>query len=163
MAKTKEQPIAFESKSEHRFVITLPPEFEIPSFCLYHASRPNVIFDNGVCSYHPVSLIFYDPVCPSTSQRLWDVVVGLTDFNVEEVYELGRRFNYDDLKEKFEKFKDGFDYTLEMVDPFGTIVESWDVIGCKILRIDFGQLDYGSNERVKCTMVVQPKHFRLNF
>lgn len=157
-------PLPFEPKRESRFSITLPPEFELPTFVTFYCDRPSLrLNEDGTHDWLPITFKFYDPIGPSTTQRLWDLVIGLSDFNITEVYKVPHGGRYSDLKDKFAKFKDGFDFQLELLDPVGDIVESWDILGCKIKYFDFGKLDVRSESVVTPSISVTPKRVRLNY
>lgn len=131
----KTQP--YEPKKYNRWLVTLPKEFNISRWVIQATQRPTVIFETE--NIKPIKLKFFDPLRPSTTQALWELYT-----------------NHD-------LHQDGFDYTLEMLDPTGVVVESWTIIGCKILEIDFGELDYSKDNPVECFMTIQPQKVKLNF
>jgi hypothetical protein len=83
----------------------------------------------------PTIIEFNDPICPSTSQILYDFMVN-------------------DVK---------IDYNLEMLDPTGVCIEKWKVRGCEILEVDFGNLNYAIGDIVTCRLLLKPDTAKLVF
>ena len=150
----------YEPKVCNRWRITLPEEFGIPSWAVHATERPTVMFSFSNTS-KPIKIKFHDPIGQSTTRALWEIGIGYGFINGDDIIKFETKLN---LMKKFEKFRlTGFDYNLEMLDPVGDIIESWTIKGCKILEIDFGELDYSNDKPVECLMTVQPKKVILNF
>jgi hypothetical protein len=146
-----------EPKKENRWVITFPEDFQLPPWVVKKTERPSWS-SNG---YHlipkPIEIVFLDPIGPSTAQALWSVLIGLTDINT--VTSDKKR----ELQMKFHKYVNGFDYTIEMLDPVGIVVEQWKITGCNITNINFGSLDYSSDDLAKCILTISFKKAELVF
>lgn len=162
-------PSMLEPKTKNRWVVTLPELFELPSFLICETTRPIIIPKysemevNGVLSRlvvgiecAPLNIVFRDPVNPSTAQKLWKIFIGIS----QDTNGINQDIS-DELKKKFKPFRKGFDYKLELLDPAGAIIEKWDVLGCYITCLDFGDLSYSSNDPIKCKITVQPSRVIL--
>ena len=150
----------YEPKVCNRWVITLPEEFGIPSWAVHATQRPTIIFSHSNKN-NPIKIKFYDPIGESTTRAFWEISVGYGVIYGDNIIHPETKLK---LVDKFQKFRlNGFDYNLEMLDPVGGIIESWTIKGCKILEIDFGELDYSNDKPVECSMTVQPKNVILNF
>jgi hypothetical protein len=150
----------YEPKVKNRFVVTLPEELGLPSWLIHSTERPRF----GTNGYHlipePLKFVLRDPITPSTTQAVWELLSGLTDI------EAGTEINPElkiELQKKYQKFQQGFDYTLELLDPLGVVVEKWTITGCKLIRIDFGNLDYSNSEMVDITLIFRPVRAYLEF
>ena len=153
----------FEPKVQNRWFITLPEEFGLSKWVLHSSQRPIITSDNYDW-VKPIKINFYDPINPSTTRKLWELYVGMGYGNGMNY---GNEFMSESLRkefiQKFEKFKSGFDYTLEMLDPTGVAIETWTIKDCNITEIDFGELSFNSDKPAICSMTVQPRKVILNF
>lgn len=160
MGELSEFNIPYEPKRQNRFIVSLPEELGLPSWLIHSTERPRF----GTNGYHlipePLKFVLRDPIGPSTSKAVWEFLSGLTDI------EAGREINPElkvELQKKYQKFQQGFDYTLEMLGPIGVAIEKWTVKGCKLIRIDFGGLDYGKPDPVSITITFKPERAYLEF
>lgn len=154
-----ELPTPYEPKTQNRWVVTFPTEFGINSYMLSSTQRPNItISHDGNISYDVMTIVLRDPIGPSTTQAIWDVLIGITDMTFEAG--TNREEIEKSVKTSLSKFKDGFEYVLELLDPIGITIEKWLING-KIINVNFGPLDYESNKTVKCTMTVKPNKIQL--
>ncbi len=140
-------PIPYEPKRNNRFRITLPEIFELEPWLIKSASRPKISLNETGYDVKPFWIKFNDPIGPSTTQKLWEISLGLTQ-DVEYL---------EDIREN------GFEMVLEMLDPVGTVVERWVMSGVRILDMDFGDLDYTVDELSECGMRVKPENISLIF
>ncbi len=152
--------VAYEPKRQNRWQIKMPVEFGIQDWVTASTHRPKINFVGGRPEYEEIPITFRDPIDPSTTQKLWRLFIGLSDANTDDV--VHPNFS-EDWKNVLNQFKNGFDYKLEMLGPVGDVVESWDIVGCKITRMDFGPLDYSNDKLAECTMWVRPKVIALNY
>ncbi len=160
MADLSEFNIPYEPKRQNRFIVSLPEELGLPSWLIHSTERPRF----GINGYHlipePLKFVLRDPIGPSTSQAVWEFLSGLTD--IEAGIEINPELKVE-LQKKYQKFQQGFDYTLEMLDPIGVVIEKWSVKGCKLIGIDFGGLDYGKPDIVSITITFRPERAYLEF
>lgn len=133
----KKMPVAYEPKRKNRWVVTFPEEFGIESWCVQSTDRPTLEIINDEIEINEINFIFVDPIGPSVTERLYNLLTN--GYNKKE-----------------------FEYILEMVDPTGISVEKWTISGCKILKINFGHLDYSNSEIMTCEMVIKPKTANLH-
>lgn len=148
-------PIAYEPKKTNRWAVIFPSIFRIEPWVINSTQRPSVIVDGDTFKINPISFVFLDPIGPSTTQRLMDIIRACPN-NIELLQK-------DSSLELIEVLKNGFDYDLEMLDPTGVTVEKWTISNCEIISVDFSDLNYSDSEPIKCKMIVQPKSFKLHF
>lgn len=53
--------------------------------------------------------------------------------------------------------------TIEVFGPVGDVVERWDYLNCKINSVDYGALDWDSDEPVQITLTVRYDDYVLRF
>ena len=133
-------PLPYEPKKTNRFGIKFPEHFNLSEWICFEMSRPkmrivgdakNVVFDDLV-------LELYDPIAPSTTQSLMDLIHK-------------------------NKINDKFNLSIEMYDPTGVVVEKWELSDCEFSLIDFGTLSYHQDEPVVCTLVIKLNKVVLEF
>ena len=133
-------PLPYEPKKTNRFGIKFPEHFNLSEWICFEMSRPkmrivgdakNVVFDDLV-------LELYDPIAPSTTQSLMDLIHK-------------------------NKINDKFNLLIEMYDPTGVVVEKWALSDCEFSLIDFGTLSYHQDEPVVCTLVIKLNKVVLEF
>lgn len=157
------QPIAFEPMRQNRWIIRFPEELEIHSWVISEAQRPSIrLTRGGSHEWSPMVIKFRDPIAPSTTQRLWDLFLGITegditDENVNPQTLTTMRQAYQNIRQH------GLTFDLEMLDPVGSVISKWTIHQCQITNIDFGPLDYSSNDLAECVMTVMPRNITLHF
>ena len=149
---------SFEPKRNNRFILTLPEKMGIPIYMVKSASRPSVRMNKGIAVWESMEFSFYDPIGPSTTQKLWDLYLAITDGDFKGIV---HDEILNSIKEELKDIKDGFDVNLKLLDPTGVTVEEWELIGCKIERINFGTLDYSDNSVVEPRMTIKPTNVRF--
>jgi len=131
--------IPHEPKRKNRWLVHFPEHFKIASWCVSRTQRPSVkitekrflgIRMGTMLEWERISFEFIDPISPSISESLWVLMDG--------------------------ELNETFDYTLEMLDPTGVVIEKWLIKDCEIEAINLGRLDYSEDGIAKCTMVVRP-------
>lgn len=139
----------YEPKRKFRWILQIEG---IDAFTLKTAARPSNTFDETVIDYvntkryvagkmtwNPMSITLHDPIAPSAAQKVMDWV--------RICYEpLTGRMGYASFYKKT--------ITLKVLDPQGTVVELWDIIGAWIQDSNWGDLDYASSDNVEiaCTL-----------
>jgi hypothetical protein len=136
------QPIAYEPKRQNRFLVNMPEEFGIQQWVIRSASRPSTRFirnglDDCVIEYEPMVLVCLDPIGPSVAQRL-NIILR-------------------------ERPGEPFDFSIEMLDPTGVVIEQWLFSECYFESMDFGSLDMSSDKNVTCTVTIRIGNMILNF
>src|SRR6478609_11310164 len=122
--------LQLELKKQNRFIVSLPDEFDIPKWVTKSATRPSAIFDGGGITWGEMKISFWDPIGPSTSKKLWDILTS----------EINKKHNF----------------KLELLDPKGEVIESWGLDDCIITSIDFGGLNFDSYESLEPIMYFKP-------
>lgn len=136
------RPISYEPKRQNRFLVNMPEEFQIQQWVIKKAARPSThIVRNGpdgcVIEYDPMVLVYNDPIGPSVAQRL-NIILR-------------------------ERPGEPFDFSIEMLDPTGVIIEQWIFTNCYFEAMDFGPLDVEANENAICTVRIRIGNMILNF
>jgi hypothetical protein len=93
-------------------------------------------------------LELYDPIAPAQSQKVID---WLKQVQNEDLGKFGYAINY----------KRNFD--LKMVDGEGNVIEQWRAIGAWPKAVDFGDLDYSSNEALTAKITLRADRWELVF
>lgn len=133
-----------EPKRKNRWLVHFPAHFKIEPWCVSKTQRPSVkivekrflgIRMGTTIDWDKIEFEFIDPISPSISESLYALMEG-------ELTEV-------------------FDYKLEMLDPTGKVVETWEIKDCEIISIELGALFYSSNDIAKCFMTVKPGNVKL--
>ena len=139
----------YEPKRKFRWLLQIDG---IDAFTLKTAARPSLTFDETVIDYintkryvagkqtwNPLSITLHDPIAPSAAQATMDWI--------RICYEpLTGRMGYASFYKK--------NITLKVLDPQGTVIELWDILGAWIQDSNWGDLDYASSDNVEiaCTL-----------
>ena len=54
-------------------------------------------------------------------------------------------------------------HNFNLIALVGDVVEKWEVRGCEILEVDFGELSYEKNKIATCSILIKPKTAKLVF
>jgi hypothetical protein len=149
---------AFEPKMKNRFVLYMDG---IPSYIVKKVARPTLTqeaktldhinvqrYVKGKSKWGTMQFELYDPIVPSGAQAVMEWV----RLHHESV--TGR----DGYLEFYKK-----DLTLNVLGPVGDKVEEWIVKGAQITEVNFGDLDWSTDEPVAFTLTVQPDYCVLNY
>ncbi len=128
--------IAFEPKRTNKWILNLPETLNLPSWLITETTRPIIIVRDTIIEYAPLFIKFSDPIGPSTAEALFSMVQDNTKT---------------------------FDYTLELVDPTNLVIEKWEINGCKIIGVDFGELSKKKSETVECVLTIKPNEVKLKY
>lgn len=135
---TLKLPVPYEPKLANRFLVTLPDNFDLPEWTIFSITKPKLKKDK----WQNITIVFTDPIGPSTSQRLFHNVSGMGNAKAAEV---------------------PFDFKIESLDPTGVVVEKWTITVEKIVLIDFGDSNYAKSELQKPRLIVKPSTCVLNY
>ena len=139
----------YEPKRKFRWLLQIDG---IDAYTLKTAARPSLTFDEQVIDYintkryvagkqtwNPLSITLNDPIAPSAAQKVMDWVRICFE-------PLTGRMGYATFYKK--------NITLKVLDPQGTVVELWDIIGAWVQDSNWGDLDYASSDLVEiaCTI-----------
>lgn len=153
---------AYEPKRANRWTLGIDG---IDAFTLKEAARPKIALGEpqeipfmnsvrylkgGPAKWDPVSLVLYDPIAPSASQKVMEWV----------------RLHHESLTGR-----DGYhsfytkDIDLSLLDPVGTIVEKWRGENGFIIDADFNTqaLNYAGSEPLSITLNIQCDRWILEF
>lgn len=149
---------AFEPKMKNRFILYVDG---IPSYIVKKAARPTIQqeakqldhinvqrFVKGRSKWNTMQLELYDPIVPSGAQAVMEWV----RLHHESV--TGR----DGYLEFYKK-----DLTLNILGPVGDKVEEWIIKGALITEVNFGEMDWGTDDVATFTLTIQPDYCVLNF
>ena len=137
MEKFKDMP--FEPKRNNRFLVEFPKQFNIQQWSIQKINKPK--FTGG--NWENIKIEFVDPIGPSTSQGLFQIV----EF----------------LKNNKNESKCLFEIKIKSLDPTGVEVEEWVVYIGEILTINFGELDYGDDKIQQPFLVAKPLNCLLKY
>jgi hypothetical protein len=128
---------AFEPMRQNRFLVNFPEIFNISPYLVRMTSRPAATFNNGLVTWDDIQFTLYDPISPSTSQRIYELIGGQIFYNPLVI-------------------------KLEMLDPVGIVVSDWSIWGV-INSVNFGDLDYSSDELADVTLNMSVSNVILNY
>jgi hypothetical protein len=148
----------FEPKRKFRWILAIDG---VDAFTLKTAKRPSftmgeVTIDyintkryvSGKQTWNPIPIATHDPIAPSAAQKVMD----WARLNYEP---LTGRMGYAAFYKK--------DISLKMLDPQGTVVELWDINGAWLQEVDFGELDFASDDNVEITATLRYDSATLQF
>jgi len=125
----------FEPKIENRWIVQFPEYFNLDSFVFYKTTRPSFkLKQYGKIKWDDMCFTLYDPICPSTSQKL---IKGIKELNKQDSQVICIKIN--------------------ILGPIGDEVEKWEING-EIYKINFGELDYTSSE-----LLFVKVYFKVNY
>ena len=133
--------LPFEPKRLNRFMVTFVKNDDtegithLNTWVIKQIQRPAIEYINGEKTYHPLVMVFNDPIGPSVTQAV------MKSFDNNEI----------------------FSYTLEIVDPTGEVVERWEIRDCKIIGLDFGNLSYDDTGVAQVIVAFKPREIQLIF
>ena len=130
---------SYEPKMENRFTVIFPEYFKIDSYVIHDVCRPSCNVNKGAIDWNDMTFRMYDPVCPSTSQAIMKGLGNLRTMDSPDITIL--------IKE---------------LGPVVDKVAEWELIG-EITYIDFGTLNWKSDEPVKITMGFKTNSCKLNY
>lgn len=135
--KEKEVFKAFEPKKNNRFIVEFPIEVDIDKCFIKSINKPK--YHNN--TWQDIRIDFYDPIDPSTSKRLFNIIDKLRINNLKIL----------------NSFK------INTLDPTGVTIEQWVIYVDEILMIDFGKFDYSDDGNPTPYMIIKPSNCILNF
>lgn len=137
-------PVPYEPKRQNRFIIRFPSSLGINEWYVISSQRPTAKINSveipflntstyvaGRFTWEEMKVTFKDPIGPSASQALMEW------FRLHAESVTGRMGYAAGYKK---------DVELEMLDPTGVVVEKWILQGCFITNLNFGNLDYKTDE-----------------
>jgi len=149
---------AFEPKMKNRFILYMDG---IPSYVVKKIARPTIAqeakpldhinvqrYVKGKSKWNTMQLELYDPIVPSGAQAVMEWV----RLHHESV--TGR----DGYLEFYKK-----DLTLNILGPVGDKVEEWIIKGAQITEVNFGEMDWATDDVMTFTLTIQPDYCVLNF
>ena len=147
-------PVPYEPKKQNRFILRFPSSLGINEWFIMSTSRPKVTIGEveipflntstyvaGRFNWETIDVTFKDPIGPSAAQALMEWV----RLHAESV--TGRMGYAAGYKKDIE---------LEMLDPTGVVVEKWILQGTFLTNVDFGSLDYSSEDIAEITATLRP-------
>lgn len=130
-------PLPYEPMRENRFIIRFPEPLNIPEYMVKSTTRPSANFVNGRVTWDDMVFKFYDPIHPSTSQPLFEAIRG-------------------------QFYNERMNIKIELLDPVGTVISQWDIYGM-VSSVEFGNLDYGSDDLLEPTMTIKVDNAIMNY
>jgi hypothetical protein len=130
-------PRAIEPIMQNRFLLTFPPEFGIASYYIREVGGLSFTIQNNQRTWNDLEVSMFDPVNPSLSQRLMNLVNG------DNVYQR-------------------FQMILQKLGPIGEVVCQYQIYG-GVRNIHFGFLSYESSDLSSLTLTIRIDHAELIF
>lgn len=147
-------PVPYEPKKQNRFILRFPSSLGINEWFVMSASRPTINIGEveipflntstwvaGRFTWDAIDVTFKDPIGPSAAQALMEWV----RLHAESV--TGRMGYAAGYKKNVE---------LEMLDPAGVVIEKWILEGAFLTNVNFGSLDYSSEDIAEITATLRP-------
>ena len=147
-------PVPYEPKKQNRFILRFPSSLGINEWFVMSASRPKINIGEveipflntstwvaGRFTWDAIDITFKDPIGPSAAQALMEWV----RLHAESV--TGRMGYAAGYKKNVE---------LEMLDPAGVVIEKWILEGTFLTNVDFGSLDYNSEDIAEISATLRP-------
>ena len=148
----------FEPKRKFRWILQIDG---VDAYTLKTAARPSLTFDETLIDYinakrylagkqtwNPIAITTHDPISPSGAQKVMDWV--RLDYEP-----LTGRMGYATFYKK--------NISLKLLDPQGTVVELWDIIGAWPQDVNFGDLDYATSDNVEISFTLRYDNAVLEF
>ena len=149
---------AFQPKQQHRFILYIEG---IPAYVIKSAARPavqttKVTLDHinlkrhvaGKYEWQDIDIVLYDPIVPSAAQACMEWL-RLAHESVTG------RDGYTDFYKK--------DVTINVLGPVGDKVEEWTLKGAFPTSLDFGDLDWGTDDVADITITLSFDYAILQF
>lgn len=146
-------PLPFEPKKQNRFILRFPSSIGLNEWQVVSTSRPKINIGEvevpflntstwvaGRFTWDAIDVTFKDPIGPSSAQALMEWV----RLHAESVT---GRMGYAAGYKK--------DVELELLDPAGVVVEKWILQGTMLTNVDFGSLDYSSEDIAEITATLR--------
>jgi hypothetical protein len=139
----------FEPKRKNRWIIAIEG---VDAFLLKSTARPTATTEEneiswinatrhvaGKTKWNTLSITMHDPIAPSGAQQMTEWLRLVYD-------NVSGRAGYADFYKR--------NLQLKMLDPVGTVIELWDIVGVFPTEINFGDLTYedGSPIEISCTL-----------
>jgi hypothetical protein len=152
-------PTKFEPLQKRRFLLEIEG---IDSFIVKTGARPKLTTSEikipwinstryiaGKSEWQELAITLHDPIAPSGAQQVMEWI-RLTYESVSG------RGGYADFYKR--------DLRLKLLDPVGTVVQLWDVKGCWIKDVDFGELNYSQeSELAEITLSIRYDNATLSY
>ena len=137
-------PVPYEPLRKNRFILRFPTSLGINEWYVTSTARPSakiksveIPFLNtktyvaGIFEWEEIKVTFKDPIGPSASQALMEW------FRLHAESVTGRMGYAAGYKK---------DVELEMLDPTGVVVQKWILQGCFLTSLNFGELNYSTDD-----------------
>ncbi len=128
----------YELNKNNRFKIEFPKEFNITEWSVQKSDKPK--FTNG--KWENIKIQFIDPIAPSTSLSLFEIVKFLRIPNKDKVL---------------------FEIKIKSLDPTGVPTQEWIIKVEEVLTINFGELDYTNDNLQTPYIILKPFDCELNY
>lgn len=142
-------PNKYEPKRKGRWLLAIEG---VDAFICKSAARPTIATERleipwinsrryiaGKTTFSEMNVTLMDPIAPSGSQQIMEWI----RLHFESV---SGRAGYADYYKR--------DIQLKMLDPTGTVVELWDIVGAFLTNVTFGELSYEGQEAVEIALTI---------
>ena len=151
-------PNAFEPKKANRFLLAIEG---IDAYLIKTAQRPAIKTEEqpipfmnsmryiaGRTTFEPLAVTLHDPIAPSGAQQVMEWI----RLHFESV---SGRSGYADFYKR--------DIQIKVVDPVGTTVELWNIVGAWLTDVKFGELKYEGSDLMQIDLSIRYDNAILQF
>lgn len=151
-------PTKYEPLFKNRFILSIEG---IDAYLVKSGGRPKYTIDEkeipwinstryvaGKTKFETMNVTLYEAIAPSGAQQVMEWI----RLHFESV---SGRGGYADFYKR--------DIQLKMLDPVGNVVQLWDIKGCQLTSVDFGENDYTTAELTEIAMVIRYDNACLQF
>lgn len=143
-----DQAFTWEPKHENRFIMSFSDAAEqtIPAFLIKTSAKPSIQnqvvtldhinvkrYVKGKSEWQSIQINVYDAIVPSAAQKMMEWI------RLHHESATGRN-GYSSMYKK--------NITLESLSPLGEVIESWQLYGAFLDSVNFGKLDWSSDQPV---------------
>lgn len=151
-------PTKYEPLFKNRFILSIEG---IDAYLVKSGGRPKYTIEEkeipwinstryvaGKTKFETMNVTLYEAIAPSGAQQVMEWI----RLHFESV---SGRGGYADFYKR--------DIQLKMLDPVGNVVQLWDIKGCQLTSVDFGENDYTTAELTEIAMVIRYDNAVLQF
>lgn len=151
-------PNAFQPKSKNRWVLCIEG---IDAYIIKTAARPTYTTEEielpfinsrrylaGATKFETMTVTLHDPIAPSGAQQVMEWI----RLHFESI---SGRSGYADFYKR--------SIQLKLLDPIGSVVEMWDIVGAFITNASFGELTYEDSTLTEISLTLRFDNAVLQF
>lgn len=151
-------PSKFEPHAKRRFIFSIEG---IDAYLIKTAARPSIATEEvaipwmnstryiaGKTTFGDLAVTLHDPIAPSGAQQVMEWVRLHTE-------SVSGRSGYADFYKR--------DCQIKMCDAIGNVVQLWDVKGCFLTAVGFGDLAYEGSDLAEISLTIRFDNMTLQY